>query len=182
MFGLAPGCLGCTVVCHSDMVTHMPRSFDFESAATAPTVYITVFAAFEDSLRHGGHVLVHAGTGGVGLAAISVGHAVGCQVAATASSFAKRSHLRRLGVLAASDSRSTMFTDPHMSAAGPFNAVLNSLTSPGRPEQDNMCHCMGHPIKACDRDTKYAKVKITRNTLISRGFMMQACLRPPWVA
>ena len=76
-------------------------------------------------------VLVHAGTGGVGLAALSVARAMGCRVAATAGSAAKRSHLRGLGVLAAADSRSTSFTDPLLAAQGAADVVLNSLTSPG---------------------------------------------------
>jgi NADPH:quinone reductase-like Zn-dependent oxidoreductase len=78
-------------------------------------------------------VLVHAGTGGVGLAAIQVARALGCQVLASAGSPAKRSSLRRLGVAATADSRSTAFAESiavAIEGAG-VDFVLNSLTSPG---------------------------------------------------
>ena len=56
-------------------------------------------------------VLVHAGTGGVGLAAINVSRALGCQVFSTAGSAQKRSLLRSLGAQAAASSRDTDFVD-----------------------------------------------------------------------
>ena len=83
--------------------------------------------------RHVLQVLVHAGTGGVGLAAIQVARALGCQVLGSAGSPAKRSSLRRLGVAATADSRSTAFSESIAVAtkgAG-IDLVLNSLTSPG---------------------------------------------------
>ena len=54
-------------------------------------------------------VLVHAGTGGVGLAAVQVAQAMGAAVVATAGSAAKRALLRQMGVTAAAGSRDTEF-------------------------------------------------------------------------
>ena len=133
VFGLAPGCLAHSVCVNASALAPKPGSMSFEAAATTPTVYTTVFTAFNNGQGMGPstRILVHAGTGGIGLAALSVVRALGCRVAATAGSAAKRCHLRRLGVLGASNSRSTFFTDPLLAAHGAADVVLNSLTSPG---------------------------------------------------
>lgn len=68
-----------------------------------------VFSDF--SLSHLPQVLVHAGTGGVGLAAVQVCQAMGSQVSATAGSAAKRAFLRGMGVATAAGSRDTAFVD-----------------------------------------------------------------------
>lgn len=68
-----------------------------------------VFSGF--SLSHLPQVLVHAGTGGVGLAAVQVCQAMGSQVSATAGSAAKRAFLRGMGVATAAGSRDTAFVD-----------------------------------------------------------------------
>lgn len=56
-------------------------------------------------------VLVHAGTGGVGLAAINIAKALNCSIFATAGTPQKRALLKSLGVQAAASSRDTTFTD-----------------------------------------------------------------------
>lgn len=106
----------------------------FEEAATTPTVFLTVLAAFGSDMQipHGARVLVHAGTGGVGLTAISVARALGWQVATTAGSGGKRRYLRQQGVVAVADSRNTSFLDQLTPLAGHFDIVVNSLTSPGK--------------------------------------------------
>jgi phthiocerol/phenolphthiocerol synthesis type-I polyketide synthase C len=108
-----------------------PEQLSYGVAAATPTVHVTVFAAFE-GIAPGSRVLVHAGTGGVGLAAVGVARTLGCSVVATAGSAAKRGYLRRRGVGVVADSRSTSFLDAVISALGPCDAALNSLTSPGK--------------------------------------------------
>jgi hypothetical protein len=54
---------------------------------------------------------VHAGTGGVGLAAVNVCQTAGAQLAASAGSAAKRTFLRRAGVPVAVGSRDAAFTE-----------------------------------------------------------------------
>ncbi len=169
VFGIAPGCLGTSVIVPADLMVHLPPQLGFEAGATAPTVYCTVHAAFaadlptmagkkvssvcqtetlktskwqlvvhmrsfgaagggtkhesntQDAcmksrvfsgfpLSHLPQVLVHAGTGGVGLAAVQVCQAMGSQVSATAGSAAKRAFLRGMGV-ATAGSRETAFVD-----------------------------------------------------------------------
>ena len=47
MFGLAPGCLGRSVCVPADLLVPLPNNLSFQAAATVPTVYITVLAAFQ---------------------------------------------------------------------------------------------------------------------------------------
>jgi len=54
---------------------------------------------------------VHAGTGGVGLAAVSVAGALGCAVCTTAGSSVKRAFLRASGVREVAGSRDASFSD-----------------------------------------------------------------------
>lgn len=46
VFGVAPGCLGRSVVAAQQLLVPKPPSLSFEGAATTPTVYMTVFQAF----------------------------------------------------------------------------------------------------------------------------------------
>jgi NADPH2:quinone reductase len=64
----------------------MPPGMDFAHAAALPIVYCTSYAAlvFRASLEPGETLLVHAAAGGVGLAAVQIGKALGARVVATA--------------------------------------------------------------------------------------------------
>ena len=79
VLGLAGGSLGTYVAAFQDMAVPMPSSLSFEQAATAPTVFVTVELALHraSAVHAGDNVLVHGGTGGVGLAATQVATAAG---------------------------------------------------------------------------------------------------------
>jgi NAD(P)-dependent dehydrogenase (short-subunit alcohol dehydrogenase family)/acyl carrier protein len=74
-------------------------------------------------------VLIHAATGGVGLAALEVARRAGAQIYATAGSPEKRAYLRSLGVEHVYDSRTLDFTDEVLVDTGGrgVDLVLNSL-------------------------------------------------------
>ncbi|KAK9849253.1 hypothetical protein WJX84_012346, partial [Apatococcus fuscideae] len=78
----------------------------------------------------GSNVLVHAGTGGVGLAAVQVAQAAGAHLIATAGSPAKRVLLRGLGTQTVLSSRDLGFPD-QLAGRDPVHCILNSLTAPG---------------------------------------------------
>ncbi|RYG27918.1 MAG: SDR family NAD(P)-dependent oxidoreductase, partial [Burkholderiales bacterium] len=82
-------------------------------------------------LRAGQRVLIHAGAGGVGMAAINLALLRGAQVFATAGSPAKRDLLKSLGVALVSDSRSLAFAQEILAATNGegVDVVLNSLGS-----------------------------------------------------
>ena len=66
----------------------MPDGMTFEEGAALPIVYPTSYAALvlRAAIRPGETLLVHAAAGGVGLAAVQIGKALGARVLATAGS------------------------------------------------------------------------------------------------
>ncbi|BBZ66357.1 putative polyketide synthase [Mycolicibacterium insubricum] len=111
----------------------IPDGVSAVEAATIPAAALTVRLAFDwAQLRPGDKVLIHAASGGVGLAAVQMAQAKGATVFATASTF-KRATLRKLGVKHVYDSRTTDFADQILAdtdGAG-VDVVLNSLTNEG---------------------------------------------------
>src|SRR5262249_7199919 len=115
-----------------DLVLPIPPGYDFVQAAALPLAYTTAVYALETvgRLRRGERVLIHAATGGVGLAAIAVARRNGAEIFATAGTDAKRDYLRGLGLTHVMASRSTAFVDEIMVATGGrgVDVVLNSLS------------------------------------------------------
>ena len=80
-------------------------------------------------LAPGERVLIHSGTGGVGLAAIAIAKMIGARIYATAGTESKREMLSGMGVEYVGDSRSVAFADEILditNGAG-VDIVLNSL-------------------------------------------------------
>ncbi len=77
----------------------IPESLGMEAAAI-PIVYMAAFRGLIDiaGLKQGERVLIHHGTGGLGLAAIDVAKSVGAEIFATAGSSEKQDYLRSLGI------------------------------------------------------------------------------------
>ena len=111
----------------------IPDGVSAVEAATIPAAALTVRLSFDwAQLKPGDKVLIHAASGGVGLAAVQMAQAQGATVFATASTY-KRATLRKLGVKYVYDSRTTDFADQILAdtdGAG-VDVVLNSLTSEG---------------------------------------------------
>jgi hypothetical protein len=53
VLGIAPGCLGPAVHVPAGLVVRKPAALSFEAACTAPTVFCTVHAAFNDFIDLG---------------------------------------------------------------------------------------------------------------------------------
>ena len=131
--GFAFGTFGSEVVTHEELVAFAPVGVSTAALATIPSVFVTCVLSYElAGLKAGDRVLVHAGAGGVGLAAIQLAQAAGAEVFATASS-GKQAYLRSLGVEHVFDSRSTEFGRDILDATGGagVDVVLNSLTGEG---------------------------------------------------
>jgi NADPH2:quinone reductase len=77
----------------------MPASMSFPEGAAFPVVYPTSYAALvlRADLRAGETLLVHAAAGGVGVAAVQIGKALGARVIATAGGADKLEVARRAG-------------------------------------------------------------------------------------
>ena len=95
-------------------------------------------------LKAGERVLIHAGTGGVGMAAVQLAQAVGAEVFATTSA-PKQAYLKSLGVKHVFDSRQTKFGEEILQATGGegVHLVLNSLTGPGFIDASLSCLAQG---------------------------------------
>ncbi len=131
--GLGFGAFGPQMITRGELVTRAPKAYSVSELATIPSAFVSAALSFELSgLKTGERVLIHAGAGGVGLAAIQLVQAAGAQVFATASA-PKQSYLKSLGVNHLFDSRSTEFADQILEATSGqgVDIVLNSLTSEG---------------------------------------------------
>jgi NADPH2:quinone reductase len=88
-----------TVAAPQERVFQMPAQMSFEEAAALGLVYQTshVGLVHRASLREGETLLVHAAAGGVGLAAVQIGVALGARVIGTAGSTDKLELVRQHG-------------------------------------------------------------------------------------
>jgi polyene macrolide polyketide synthase len=132
VMGLLPDAFGPVAVVDRRLVTRMPASWSFEQAGAAPVVFLTAWYALVDlaGVERGESLLVHAGAGGVGMAAIQLARHLGVEVFATASP-AKWGALRELGLDDGhvASSRDLGFRDRFLEATGGcgVDVVLNSL-------------------------------------------------------
>ncbi len=92
---IAKGAFATHVKADSTITFKCPDNWSLEEAATVPIVYLTVYVAFFDAMRikKGKSILIHAGSGGVGLAAIRVAFAYGLEVYTTVSTVDKKRFL-----------------------------------------------------------------------------------------
>ena len=75
----------------------VPKDWTLEDAATVPCVYATCYYAlyFNGKMKKGDKVLIHAGSGGVGQAAITLALHEGCEVFTTVGTTEKRNFIRK---------------------------------------------------------------------------------------
>ena len=118
-------------IAHESLVVRRPQELSWSQAACLPIAFVTAHHCLHAAARlaRGERVLIHAGAGGVGMAAIQLALATGAEVYATAGSDAKRDYLRGLGVARVYDSRSLDFSKALLAdtqGAG-ADVVINSL-------------------------------------------------------
>jgi polyketide synthase 7 len=126
------GVVGSEAVIDARLVTAVPPGWSWAQAASVPVVFLTALYGLSvlAGVRVGQKVLVHAATGGVGMAAVQLARHWGAEVFATASR-GKWDALRAMGFDDAhiGDSRSLEFEEKFLAAtdgAG-VDVVLNSL-------------------------------------------------------
>ncbi|WP_299556586.1 type I polyketide synthase [uncultured Mycolicibacterium sp.] len=133
VFGFMQGAFASRFNVPAQLVVPLPDGVSPTEAATLPAAALTARLAFDwAQLRPGDKVLIHAASGGVGLAAIQLAQQHGATVFATASTY-KRATLQRLGVKYVYDSRTTDFADQILADTDGtgVDVVLNSLTGEG---------------------------------------------------
>jgi len=141
--GFGIGCLASYVITHQDNLIHKPLSFNFGEAASTPIVFLTAYQGLIDmaQLKEGETVLIHAATGGVGLAAIQIAKYVKANIFATVGSEEKRAYLHRMGVNHVFSSRELNYGDEiqRVTNGKGVDVVLNSLSGPGFIETSLLC-------------------------------------------
>jgi NADPH:quinone reductase-like Zn-dependent oxidoreductase/malonyl CoA-acyl carrier protein transacylase/SAM-dependent methyltransferase/acyl carrier protein len=137
VFGLAVFGIATHAIARAADVRRIPAHLTFEAAATLPVVFMTSWYALRNAgrLREGERVLIHAGAGGVGMAAIQIALHLGADVIATAGSPSKRALLKTLGVEHVIDSRRGDFAEAVLKITGGkgVDVVLNALAGEAIP-------------------------------------------------
>ncbi|MBM4336088.1 MAG: NADPH:quinone oxidoreductase family protein [Deltaproteobacteria bacterium] len=118
--GLALGAFAERVALPAASLHAMPDAMSFPEAAAFPVVYPTSYAGLVDraNLRAGETLLVHAAAGGVGVAAVQIGKALGARVIATAGGADKLEVARRAGADLAIDYSSGDWVEAVKQATG----------------------------------------------------------------
>jgi acyl transferase domain-containing protein/NADPH:quinone reductase-like Zn-dependent oxidoreductase/acyl carrier protein len=129
VMGLVPGSMAASAPTDARLLVPVPEGWTHAQAAAVPLASLTAYYALFDlaRLEAGESVLIHAGTGGVGMAAVALAQHAGAVVYATA-------HPSKWDVLAAMGvdrSRIATSRDPAFAEAfgdARMDVVLNSLT------------------------------------------------------
>ena len=132
VMAIAPDSLASIAITAAALVRPRPARLDMVAAAGTPIAYLTAYLALVDTahLRNGESVLIHAASGGVGLAAIHVAKRIGAHILATAGLPEKRAFLKTRGIEHVFDSRSRDFAKQTLDATGGkgVDVVLNCLS------------------------------------------------------
>lgn len=131
VLALGAGCFASYVTLPTALVFAMPAKLEYDAAVTIPVPFLTAWHALHEvaRIRRGDTVLIHAATGGVGLAAVQVAMRAGATVLATAGSAGKRALLHALGVRHVMNSRTLGFADEVREITGGrgVDIILNAL-------------------------------------------------------
>jgi NADPH2:quinone reductase len=123
----------------------VPEGADLTEVACVPVAFGTAHEALFalGKLGAGQRVLVHAGAGGVGLAAIQLARAAGAEVLTTASSEGKLARLRDFGASHVINYATGSFSDAVRKAVGPGGVQLVVDPVGGKTLQESVT-CLGY--------------------------------------
>ncbi|CAM3417636.1 type I polyketide synthase [Parendozoicomonas haliclonae] len=141
VIALSGGSFSRYLTTHALHVCALPAGFRQDQGATLPAAFTTVWHSLVElaGINEKDHVLIHAGAGGIGLAAIQVCRLRGARFILTASSHKQtwlQSYLNSSGEgqpVHIYSSRNTAFADAILTETGGkgVSVVLNSLSAPG---------------------------------------------------
>ncbi|TWT88483.1 Phthioceranic/hydroxyphthioceranic acid synthase [Pseudobythopirellula maris] len=145
--GVVPYAFGSHSTTAGYALVKKPAGLSHPEAACLPIAWLTAHHALIKlaGLAPGERVLIHAGAGGVGLAAIQIAQHAGAEVFATAGSDEKRDLLRGLGVKHVMNSRTLDFVEEIREATGRegVDVVLNSLPGEAIPASLSVLRAYG---------------------------------------
>jgi acyl transferase domain-containing protein/acyl carrier protein len=163
VMALAPGSFGSHVTTVAHAVMLKPSHITMEEAATMMVTYLTASYALQlqGRMSKGERVLIHAGTGGVGQAAIRLSQALGAEIFATAGSEEKRGFLRKIGVPHVHDSRTLSFAEEilEVTKGEGIDLVLNSLAGEAIHQSLSILRQYGRFLEIGKRDI-YGNTKV----------------------
>ena len=163
VLAVAPHTFGKYVTTVANLVVPKPSALSFEEGATIPITFLTAYYAMVHlgRLQQGERVLIHAGAGGVGQAAIQIAQMIGAEIFATAGNDEKRAFLKSMGVNHVLDSRTLDFADEIMSitSGAGVDMILNSLAGEFIPRSLAM-------LKPYGRFLEIGKTDIYQNSQI----------------
>ncbi len=131
VMGLSWGSFASFVNTPAALTVKVPTGLNPVEAATIPNAFLTAHHCLVElgHIQCGERVLIHAATGGVGLAAVQIAMLAGAEIFATAGSEQKREYLRALGVQHVFSSRQLGFASEirERTDGKGVDLVLNSL-------------------------------------------------------
>jgi NADPH:quinone reductase len=127
-------------VVHERLLMPVPENLDWSEAGGAPEVFTTAHDALftQAGLRSGERLLVHGGAGGVGTAAIQLGHAAGVRCYATVRNADRRNEVAEFGA--------EVFAPEGFGEHGPFDVVLELVGAPNLADNVNALNLWGRIV------------------------------------
>jgi NADPH:quinone reductase-like Zn-dependent oxidoreductase len=139
VFGIGEASMATYAISDANYVVRKPAGISFEEATTIPATFLTAWIGLVDLAKIGAgkKALIHAASGGVGLAAVQICKCFGCEVFGTAKPGEKQDYLRANGVSHVMSSRDTAYGDEikKITNGGGVDVVLNSLSGEGMIEE-----------------------------------------------
>ena len=156
VMGIAPSGFASQVVVPRSFLVATPANLSDAQAAAMPLVFVTAYYALVTigRLKASDTILIHAASGGLGLAAIQLARKIGARVLATAGTPEKVKYLHDLGIEHVFDSRSTSFVDGVLSVTQGegVDVVLNSLAGEGLTGGLSLLRRFGRFLDVTKRD------------------------------
>jgi NADPH:quinone reductase len=124
-------------VVHERVLMRVPERLSWIQAGGTPEVFTTAHDALftQAGLRSGERLLVHGGAGGVGTAAIQLGHAAGARVTATVRNPDLREQVAALGA--------DVIAPEGFTEHGPFDVILELVGAPNLTDNLNALEICG---------------------------------------
>jgi putative PIG3 family NAD(P)H quinone oxidoreductase len=125
---------------HERQLIPVPQNLSWPEAGGAPETFTTAHDAIftQARLQSGERLLVHGGAGGVGTAAIQLGHTAGAQVYATVRNEDVRDQVAELGA--------TVLKPDEFTDHGPFDVILELVGAPNLADNVNSLNTLGRIV------------------------------------
>ncbi|HBM16689.1 MAG TPA: hypothetical protein DD381_10165 [Lentisphaeria bacterium] len=154
--GAPPSFFTSYITVNQENLLKLPDNWTYEEGATFFITYMTAYYSlvYLAQLKKGEKILIHAASGGVGLAAIQIAKYLGAEVYATAGNGEKRDFLESIGIKNVYDSRTLYFSEQIMEDTNGegMDVILNSLSGDAIDINFKVLKYMGRFVEIGKRD------------------------------